>query len=76
MIGLKTGHEQVLVVWEFGRIGVWDLGTGRAAEEIGEIKVGNGRLSGCWGIRTADGKSEGKSLVSASSTDKHDQGPR
>lgn len=63
MIGLERGHEQVVVVWEFGRIAIWDLQTGRAAEEVGEIKLGSGLLRSCWGIRREKGKAEGTALI-------------
>lgn len=50
----------MIVVWEFGRVAVWDVQSGRAAEELGEVKLASGRLSSGWGVRRVEGKTEGK----------------
>lgn len=63
MVGLLQGGEQVFVVWEFGRTGIWDLISGRPAEELGDLKTGVGKLlslSGSWSLRRMEGKVEGK----------------
>lgn len=59
MLGLRQGVEQVMVVWEFGRVGVWDIATGHTAEELGDVKLGSGKLGGGWAIRREEGKAEG-----------------
>ncbi|KAL1296766.1 hypothetical protein AAFC00_000231 [Neodothiora populina] len=66
MVGLRQGGEQVLVVWEFGRVAVWDFSTGRAAEELGDLKIGGGRLSSAWGVRRIEGKVEVLALLGRS----------
>ncbi|KAF1343846.1 hypothetical protein BDV97DRAFT_373415 [Delphinella strobiligena] len=60
MMGLGQGLEQVIVVWEFGRVAVWDVQSGRAAEELGEVKLASGKLSSGWSIRRVEGKTEGE----------------
>lgn len=61
MLGLQQGAEQVMVIWEFGRVAIWDLGTGHAPEELGDVKLGSGKTSEGWAIRREKGKAEGKS---------------
>lgn len=50
--------ENVFVVWEFGRVGVFEIARGRVTE-VGELKTGIGSLKSAWGIRRAKGKAEG-----------------
>ncbi|KAI5197821.1 hypothetical protein E4T38_07788 [Aureobasidium subglaciale] len=60
--------EDVVVVWEFGRVGIFEVGRGRVTE-IGELKTGIGSLKAAWGIRRIKGKAEDiLSLVLSSST--------
>ncbi|KAI5242763.1 hypothetical protein E4T42_07611 [Aureobasidium subglaciale] len=49
--------EDVVVVWEFGRVGIFEVGRGRVTE-IGELKTGIGSLKAAWGIRRIKGKTE------------------
>lgn len=51
------------MVWEFGRVGVCEMGRGRVVE-IGELKTGIGGLRNTWGIRRVEGKVEGMFLGS------------
>ncbi|KAI5275192.1 hypothetical protein E4T47_01717 [Aureobasidium subglaciale] len=53
--------EDVVVVWEFGRAGIFEVGRGRVTE-IGELKTGIGSLKAAWGIRRIKGKAEGMSI--------------
>ena len=55
------GHQQAVVVFEFGRINLWDLSTGRGTE-IGEAKMG-GR-GNPWIVRRVPGKTEVLALLS------------
>ena len=52
-----VGREQILVMWEFGRVNVWDLNNGRG-HELGDAKMG-GR-GNPWAVRRQEGKTEGK----------------
>ncbi|KAI5238292.1 hypothetical protein E4T43_07549 [Aureobasidium subglaciale] len=56
--------EDVVVVWEFGRAGIFEVGRGRVTE-IGELKTGIGSLKTAWGIRRIKGKAEGMSILLA-----------
>ncbi|KAG9750730.1 hypothetical protein KCU73_g6501, partial [Aureobasidium melanogenum] len=49
--------ENVFVVWEFGRIGIFEIARGRVTE-VGELKTGIGSLKSAWGIRRVKGKAE------------------
>ncbi|KAH0352866.1 hypothetical protein KCU81_g1733, partial [Aureobasidium melanogenum] len=49
--------ENVFVVWEFGRVGVFEIARGRVTE-IGELKTGIGSLKSAWGIRRVKGRAE------------------
>ncbi|KAH0260464.1 hypothetical protein KCU91_g14612, partial [Aureobasidium melanogenum] len=49
--------ENVFVVWEFGRIGVFEIARGRVTE-VGELKTGIGSLKSAWGIRRVKGRAE------------------
>jgi hypothetical protein len=53
--------NDIFVMWEFGRVGIFELGRGRVTE-IGELKTGMGALRAAWGIRRNKGKPEGKSF--------------
>lgn len=50
--------EHVLVVWEFGRVGLWDLQNGRL-NEIGEVKMTGSSRSSLWGMRRTAEKADG-----------------
>ncbi|KAF2222698.1 hypothetical protein BDZ85DRAFT_264084 [Elsinoe ampelina] len=50
-----SGREQLMVVWEFGSVNLWDLSTGRATE-IGDLKMG-GKTSP-WALRRQKGRPE------------------
>ncbi|CAD0095892.1 unnamed protein product [Aureobasidium vineae] len=50
--------ENIIVVWEFGRVGILEVARGRVTE-IGELKTGLGSLKSAWGIRRLRGKVEG-----------------
>jgi hypothetical protein len=50
--------ENVVVVWEFGRVGIFEVGRGRVTE-VCELKTGLGSLKSAWGIRRVKGKAEG-----------------
>lgn len=52
-----VGAEQVMVVWEFGRVNMWDLSTGKGYE-IGEAKLG-GIRGNSWAVRRLENKTEG-----------------
>ncbi|THW84434.1 hypothetical protein D6D15_08875 [Aureobasidium pullulans] len=54
--------EDVVVVWEFGRVGIFEVGRGRVTE-IGELKTGIGSLRSAWGIRRVKGKAEVLALL-------------
>ncbi|PNS18219.1 hypothetical protein CAC42_7588 [Sphaceloma murrayae] len=54
------GREQLMVVWEFGRVNLWDFSTGRATE-IGDVKMG-GRGSP-WAIRRSRGRPQVLALL-------------
>ncbi|KAG9602828.1 hypothetical protein KCU86_g8694, partial [Aureobasidium melanogenum] len=49
--------ENVFVVWEFGRIGIFEVARGRVTE-VGELKTGIGSLKSAWGIRRVKGRAE------------------
>ncbi|KAK6001849.1 hypothetical protein QM012_002339 [Aureobasidium pullulans] len=49
--------ENVFVVWEFGRVGIFDVARGRVTE-VGELKTGIGSLKSAWGIRRVKGRAE------------------
>ncbi|KAI5197355.1 hypothetical protein E4T39_07352 [Aureobasidium subglaciale] len=53
--------EDIVVVWEFGRVGIFEVGRGRVTE-IGELKTGIGSLKAAWGIRRIKGKAEAINL--------------
>lgn len=55
------GRQQAVVVFEFGRVNLWDLNTGRGTE-IGEAKMG-GR-GNPWTVRRVSGKTEVLALLS------------
>ena len=58
--------EWVVVVWEFGRVGVFEVGTGRVTE-VGECKTGIWGLRSAWGVRRGGReRSEGEFCFSAS----------
>jgi hypothetical protein len=50
--------ENVVVVWEFGRVGIFEVGRGRVTE-LCDLKTGLGNLKSAWGIRRVKGKAEG-----------------
>lgn len=50
--------ENVFVVWEFGRVGVFEIARGRVTE-VGELKTSIGSLKSAWGIRRVKGRAEG-----------------
>ncbi|KAF4550607.1 Hypothetical protein D9617_16g013950 [Elsinoe fawcettii] len=50
-----SGREQLMVVWEFGRVNLWDLATGRALE-VGDLKMGG--KGNPWALRRQQGRSE------------------
>ena len=50
--------ENVIVVWEFGRVGIFEVGRGRVTE-VCELKTGIGSLKSAWGIRRVKDKAEG-----------------
>ncbi|KAI4730621.1 hypothetical protein E4T49_01521 [Aureobasidium sp. EXF-10728] len=54
--------ENIVVVWEFGRVGIFEVARGRVTE-IGELKTGLGSLKSAWGIRRLKGKVEETVLV-------------
>jgi hypothetical protein len=56
--------ENVVVVWEFGRVGIFEVGRGRVTE-VCELKTGLGSLKSAWGIRRVKGKAEGMFLFLA-----------
>jgi len=52
-------NDLIMVVWEFGRVNVWDVTTGRATE-LGDVKIGLKRNP--WVVRRRDGdRPEGSS---------------
>jgi WD40 repeat protein len=52
--------EAVMVMWEFGKVKVWDLGCGKAVD-LGEIK---GSVEGRrWGVRPSCGRRRGSVLI-------------
>ena len=53
----NAGREQLLVIWEFGRVMTWDLSTGRASE-IGDVKMGG--KTPLWSVRRVKGRTEGQ----------------
>lgn len=53
--------KNVVVVWEFGRVGVCEMGRGRVVE-ISELKTGIGGLRNIWSIRRIEEKVEGMFL--------------
>ncbi|KAG8630228.1 hypothetical protein KVT40_001847 [Elsinoe batatas] len=50
-----SGREQLMVIWEFGRVNLWDLSIGRATE-IGDLKMGG--KSSPWALRRQKGRPE------------------
>jgi hypothetical protein len=50
--------ENIVVVWEFGRVGIFEVGRGRVTE-VCELKTGIGSLKSAWGIRRVKDKAEG-----------------
>lgn len=54
--------ENVVVIWEFGRVGLFETNRGRVTE-VAELKTGIGGLRAAWGIRRVKEKAEGKFLV-------------
>ena len=50
--------ENIVIVWEFGRVGIFEVGRGRVTE-VCELKTGLGSLKSVWGIRRVKGKAEG-----------------
>ncbi|KAF2148477.1 hypothetical protein K461DRAFT_297891 [Myriangium duriaei CBS 260.36] len=52
---LLADGTQLMVVWEFGRVGMWDLASGRATE-VGDLKMG-GR-GNPWAFRRDAGRAE------------------
>ncbi|CAD0101236.1 unnamed protein product, partial [Aureobasidium mustum] len=62
--------DNVFVVWEFGRVGIFEVSRGRVTE-VGELKTGIGSLKSAWGVRRVKGRAEATdvlSLILASST--------
>lgn len=57
----NPGQEQAVVVFEFGRVNLWDLSTGRSTE-VGDAKMG-GR-GNPWTVRKVSGKTEVLALLS------------
>ncbi|TKX19378.1 hypothetical protein C1H76_8564 [Elsinoe australis] len=53
---LSDGSKaQLMVVWEFGRVNLWDLSTGRATE-VGDLKMGG--KGNPWALRRCKGRPE------------------
>lgn len=53
------GSPQAMVVWEFGRVAIWDLATGKGSE-LGDLKgVGKSEVRGAWGIGRTDSGGQG-----------------
>jgi hypothetical protein len=50
--------ENIVVVWEHGRVGIFEVGRGRVTE-VCDLKTGIGGLKSAWGIRRVKGKAEG-----------------
>ncbi|GAB7349699.1 hypothetical protein MBLNU459_g0442t1 [Dothideomycetes sp. NU459] len=57
--------DHVLLVWEFGRVGLWDLHQGRL-NEIGEVKMTGSSRSSLWAVRRTSGKPNILALISRS----------
>lgn len=56
-----AGGNAALVVWEFGRLGHWDLATGRLVE-IGNVKLGGlPSVKAGVALRAIEGRAEGES---------------
>ena len=58
-----VGQDQIMVLWEFGRVNFWDLNSGKGVE-LGEAKTGGRGTS--WAVRRRQGKTEVLALLSRS----------
>ncbi|KAI4750912.1 hypothetical protein E4T52_16520 [Aureobasidium sp. EXF-3400] len=58
--------ENIVVVWEFGRVGIFEVGRGRVTE-VCELKTGIGSLKSAWGIRRVKDKAEVLAMLSRTS---------
>ena len=66
LLALDRGAEHLFTVWEFGRAAIWDLSSSHAAIELGDLKLGSGRIGGCWAVRREAGKAQVLALLSRS----------
>ncbi|KAJ9632178.1 hypothetical protein H2203_000581 [Taxawa tesnikishii (nom. ined.)] len=58
------GSPQAMVVWEFGRVAIWDLATGKGSE-LGDLKgVGKSEVRGAWGIGRTDSGGQALAMLS------------